>query len=148
LADPAVAAMIAKADAAASAGTDLVMERYAVTQERVREELAKLAFASIGDFITVQPDGSAVTNLSAATAEQVAALAEITVDEYQDGRGDGARPVKRVRVKLGDKRAALVDLGRHLGMFREKVDLTTRVVLISLASRLKGLRERGRCWLS
>jgi hypothetical protein len=32
---------------------------------------------------------------------------------------ENARAVKRVKFKLHDKRAALVDLGRHLGMFQE-----------------------------
>jgi hypothetical protein len=36
-----------------------------------------------------------------------------------DGRGENARAVKRVKFKLRDKRAALVDLGRHLGMFQD-----------------------------
>jgi len=29
-----------------------------------------------------------------------------------------------LRIKLHDKRAALVDLGRHLGLFKERVELT------------------------
>jgi phage terminase small subunit len=29
-----------------------------------------------------------------------------------------------LKVKLHDKRAALVDIGKHLGMFRERVELT------------------------
>jgi len=106
------------------------LERYAVTEERVRAELAKLAFSTIGDFITVQKDGSAVTDLSGATTEQIAALAEITVDEYQDGRGDDARPVKRIKFKLADKRAALVDLGRHLGMFKDNVNLNGGITVV------------------
>jgi phage terminase small subunit len=59
------------------------------------------------------------------TRVQAAALQEVTVEDYvdgrgDDGRGDGARDVKRVKFRLGDKRAALVDLGRHLGMFVNK----------------------------
>ena len=41
----------------------------------------------------------------------------MTQDEYTEGGGDNARPVKRTKFKLYDKRAALVDIGRHLGMF-------------------------------
>ena len=47
-------------------------------------------------------------------------LAEVTVEDFVDGRGEDARAVKRVKFKLHDKRAALVDLGRHLGMFDAK----------------------------
>src|SRR5438105_4182779 len=41
-----------------------------------------------------------------------------------NGRGKDARDVKRVRFKLADKQAALVSLGRHLGIFDDKVTLT------------------------
>jgi len=44
----------------------------------------------------------------------------VTVKDYVEGRGEDAREVKRVRFKLADKRAALVDLGRHLGMFVDR----------------------------
>lgn len=51
-------------------------------------------------------------------------MAEVTVEDFMDGRGEGAREVRRIRFKLYDKRAALVDIGRHLGMFTDKVQLT------------------------
>ena len=38
-----------------------------------------------------------------------------------DGRGDDARDVKRTRFKLADKKAALESIGRHLGMFTDKI---------------------------
>ena len=41
-----------------------------------------------------------------------AAISEIT----QTGTGN--------KVKLHDKRAALVDMGKHLGMFKDKVELS------------------------
>lgn len=43
---------------------------------------------------------------------------------YVEGRGGNAREVKRVKFKLADKRAALVDIGRHLGMFKDRLDLS------------------------
>jgi hypothetical protein len=47
----------------------------------------------------------------------MAAVQEITVEEYVNGRGEDARVVRRTKFKLHDKRAALVDLGRHVGLF-------------------------------
>ena len=38
-----------------------------------------------------------------------------------DGRGEDARDVKRTRFKLADKKAALESIGRHLGMFTDKI---------------------------
>jgi len=44
----------------------------------------------------------------------------VTVEDFLDHRGEEARSVRRVKFKLHDKRAALVDLGRHLGLFVDK----------------------------
>ena len=44
----------------------------------------------------------------------------MSVENFVDGHGEAARPVRGVRFKLYDKRAALVDLGRHLGFFEMK----------------------------
>jgi phage terminase small subunit len=81
-------------------------------------ELAKIAFANMADYMTVGPDGNPVFDFSMLTPDQAAALVEVTVDGNVKGRGKGARPVRKVRFKLADKRAALVDLGKHLGMFK------------------------------
>ena len=43
--------------------------------------------------------------------DKATAISEVVVDVVQDGKGEGADTVKRVRFKLADKRAALVDLG-------------------------------------
>ena len=57
-----------------------------------------------------------------------------------------------MKVKFHDKRAALVDLGKHLGMFKEKVELTGRdggaietkdvSARERLASRIAGIAAR------
>jgi hypothetical protein len=51
-----------------------------------------------------------------------AALSEVTVDTYADGRGAGAREVRRVRFKLHPKLAALEALAKHLGLFQADDD--------------------------
>ena len=59
-------------------------------------------------------------DVSSLTRDQAAALAEVTVEDFVDRCGEDAHAVKRVKFKLHDKRAALVDLGRHLGLFETK----------------------------
>ncbi len=99
-------------------------ERTQVTQDQVLAELKKLGFANMADYIEVQSDGTAAIDLSKLDRDQAAAITEVVVDEYTEGRGDDARQVKRIRFKLADKRGALVDMGKHLGMFTDRVEHT------------------------
>jgi phage terminase small subunit len=95
-------------------------KRAELTADWVIDELRKIAGANMGDFMKASPSGDPYLDFSALPRDQTAALHEVTVEDYVDGRGDNARDVKRVKFKLYDKRAALVDLGRHLGLFEIK----------------------------
>lgn len=99
-------------------------ERTEITADRVLEELAKIAFSNMNDFIRTTGEGDAFVDLSELTREQAAAISEVTVEDYKDGRGGDARDVRKVKFRLSDKRAALVDIGKHLGMFVERRELT------------------------
>lgn len=116
LANASVADAIAAAQAERSRRTE-------ITADRVVEELAKIGFANMADYMKATPDGDPYLDFSALTREQAAALQEVTVEDFKDGRGEDARDVKRVKFKLADKRAALVDLGRHLGIFVDKSEV-------------------------
>jgi phage terminase small subunit len=86
------------------------LDRYAITSERIIRELAKIAFANIGDFIEVQADGSLVVDFGTATREQMASLKSIEIDERMI---DGAAPgVRKVKISMSDKRQALMDLAK------------------------------------
>jgi hypothetical protein len=75
----------------------------------------------------------------------------VTVEDFLDGRGEEARKIRRVKFKLHDKRAALVDLGRHLRLFVEKhkhdihvdeVDISSvRDTVLSALDRLAAARS-------
>jgi len=99
---------------------DKVIEKTGITVERVLAELALIGFSNMQDFAEALMEGD-VRELE---RDRAAAVQEITVDTYMDGAGDDAREVKRVRLKLLDKRAALVDIGRHLKMFVDRHELT------------------------
>lgn len=91
-----------------------------ITAEKVLRELALLGFANMQDYMRGGGDGDPYLDFSQLTREQAAALQEVTVEDYTEGRGEDSRSVKRVKFKLADKRAALFDIGKHLGMFIDR----------------------------
>lgn len=91
---------------------------------RVIAELEKIAFANMRDYITTTPSGDCYVDLSALSRDQAAAIQEVTVSEYTEGRGENARDIKATKFKLSDKRAALVELGKHYGVGQGKTEAT------------------------
>ena len=99
-------------------------DRYAITKERILLELAKIGFANMLDYITVGSDGLPYVDFSNVDRDKGVAIKEVhceiaTVSEVGP---DGERvpvQVRKARFTLADKRTALVDLGRHLNLFKE-----------------------------
>lgn len=94
-----------------------VVVHESLTAERVLEEYRRLAFANMLDYMRTTPEGDAYVDFSALTREQAAAIGEITVEEYSEGRGEGKRDVRRTKFKLTDKRAPLADLAKYFKLF-------------------------------
>jgi phage terminase small subunit len=95
-------------------------ERAELTADMVVDELRKIAFANMDDYMKATPGGDPYLDFSRLTRDQKAALHEVTIEDFVDGRGEDARAVKRVKFKLHDKLGALDKLGRHLGLFDAK----------------------------
>lgn len=103
--------------------TEKAIEALAVTKEAVLGELAKIGFANMLDFIRIGEEGLPYTDFTALTREQAAAIGELVVETIPARFRDGEEiepEVKKVRFKLSDKRSALVDLGKHLGLFIDR----------------------------
>lgn len=80
----------------------------------VLEELSKLGRSNLQNVLIDGDDTrDVVTALRDMSPEDAAAVQEFTVETYVEGAGDNARDVKRVKIKLHDKRAALSELRRH-----------------------------------
>lgn len=122
LSKPVVAAAIAE-------GQKVLAAKSGVTAERIVKELAKIGFSNMQDYVSTH-EGEPYIDLRDLERDQWAAVGELTVDRYTDGRGEDAREVKRIKFKLSDKRASLVDLGRHLGMFTDKTEITGPVTVV------------------
>lgn len=104
--------------------TELALQRLSITKERVLLGLSQLAFSNIKDYITIDSEGRASIDLSTMTDDQAAAVLSISVDEVHMPAKKNSREktVRKTTFKLHDKRAPLVDLGKHLGMFNDKVE--------------------------
>lgn len=90
-------------------------QRTEVTQDRVVQELAAIAFAKATDYVSIKSNG--VTSMVVVrptddlTDDQIRAIAGIK---------EGANGIE---IKLNSKEKALELLGRHLGMWNDKMDL-------------------------
>lgn len=105
LAKPNIAAAISQAMAERS-------RRTGINQDRVLQELARIGFAKITDVVDpetaeIRPDAS---------EDDLACIQSIKIKPNEFGT--------EREVKLYDKKSALVDLGKHLGLFKEKMELT------------------------
>ncbi len=95
-------------------------KRTEVTQDRVVEELASIAFSKATDYVTIRGNTVFVKPTESLEEEQVRAIAGIK---------EGANGIE---VKLNDKEKALELLGRHLGMWNDKLDIKTPAIDESL----------------
>lgn len=90
-------------------------KRTEITQDRVVQELAAIAFARATDYAEVRYNGVNSVVVIKPTAElsdeQICAIAGIK---------EGANGIE---IKLNDKEKALELLGRHLGMWNDKLDV-------------------------
>lgn len=116
--------------AAIEAAKEKRSERTEITQDMVLQELAKIGFSDIrkvvrwgetmvrtetdkdGNDVEVPYHGLALIDSTEIDDATAAAISEVT-----EGRNG-------LTVKLHDKKGALVDIGRHLGMFKDRVEHT------------------------
>ena len=87
-------------------------KRTEITQDRVLEELAAIAFARAADFAEVKDGFVIIKDTAGLSEQQIKAIAGIKEGKFG------------VELKLNDKEKALEILGRHLGMFKDKVEVS------------------------
>jgi phage terminase small subunit len=83
--------------------------------QQVIDELKKLGFANIQDYIGPQNDIKDLTTIARDNAAAVESIKK-TVTEF-GGAGDSSGKKTTIQFKLYDKISALEKLGRHLGIF-------------------------------
>ncbi len=90
-------------------------QRTEVTQDQVIQELAAIAFARVTDYVEIKSNGPSsmvlIKSTDSLSEEQRRAIAGIK---------EGANGIE---IKLNDKEKALELLGRHLGMWNDRLDV-------------------------
>ena len=89
--------------------------RTGINQDRVLMEIAKLAFVNIDDVI----DLHTAEVRADATKEDLACIQSVKIKPTEFGT--------EREIKLCDKKPNLELLGRHLGMFKDKVDVDMNI---------------------
>lgn len=89
----------------------------AVTEGAVLSEFARIAFSNVLDYLSQDETAQVTVDLAQLDRVTAAALQEVVVDTTTTGRGEATKTVRRTRVKLANKLAALAHLGKHLGLF-------------------------------
>jgi len=112
-------------------------KRTGINQDRVIRELARIAFINPNDVMNLDE----VTIKDNASEDDLAVIQSVRIKTVPTKNGNG---VER-EIKLADKLKALELLGKHLGMFTEKVDLNVSATekLSSILDQLggKGLED-------
>lgn len=91
-------------------------KRTGVNQDRIIMELAKIGFLNPKDLVNFDE----ATVKEEAAEEDLAAIASVRVKRFPTKDGEG---IER-EIKMYDKSKALELLGRHLGMFKDKVEVS------------------------
>src|SRR5690349_16596258 len=95
-------------EAAIAAGRQQMAQALEVTVERIAQEYAKIAFASIDDFVSLDADGRLQVDLTKAGQAQRAGIVELKIATHRNGE-------QRIALKLG-KLQALAALTKQIGV--------------------------------
>lgn len=109
-------------------------QRTEVTQDMVVKELAAIAFARATDYAAVRGGTVCIKDTDSLSDDQIRAIAGIK---------EGANGIE---IKLNDKEKALELLGRHLGMWNDKLDIKTPAIddsIKEMEAYFEQLKESG-----
>ena len=123
-------------------------QRHKATIDRVIEELTHIAFARFDDFHRVdeatgypQLDLRIITDpnkfAAIASSKMKVKMEQVGPDEFEE--------VRELEVKFNDKQAALVTIGKHLGLFKDTVvhegEIAMKAAAASFDDQFSGFTE-------
>ena len=97
-------------------------ERTEVTQDMIINELAKIAFLDISNLYNENGGLKKIQDIDENTRRAISSLE--TFEEFEGYGEDREKVGDTKKVKLIDKTKALELLGKHLGMFKDKIDIS------------------------
>jgi phage terminase small subunit len=138
---PEIAAAVQRAMAERSKRTE-------ISADQVLRELAKIGFSDIRRAVNWRAHVTGMVE-DEDGGQRLAVTNEVTLIDSDKIDDDTAAAVSEIsqsaqgglKIKLHDKKGALVDIGRHLGMFTDKVEMNVNV---DLANRIEAARARVR----
>jgi phage terminase small subunit len=110
-------------------------QRTRITADRVLAEYAKIAFADLGEIFD---DNGELLTIKAMPADIRAAISSFEIETAD--RGEGA-VLNIAKIKMLDKLGALGQVGRHLGLFNDKLEISGKV---DVANSILAARQRLR----
>lgn len=113
-------------------------ERTEITQDRVLQELAKIGFSNINDFLSFRTERGVVAYDGDAPVFGYQDVIELKPSDEVDGAviSEVRHTRDGIAFKLHDKVAALDKIGRHLGMFTDKVEISGNLTLEEMLEEL------------
>jgi phage terminase small subunit len=105
--------------------------RLEISQDWVLNELRIIAAANLEDYYWIDPDTGAIRakpfeQMPAGASRALQAISEDRVIK-EDAKGDRVTVYDKINFKLHDKIKALELIGKHLGMFKERVEHSGKV---------------------
>ena len=110
-------------------------KKYELDEDWVIQRLMRIANADLGAILVKLEDND--NDLSVLNEEESYVLAEVITDfdaiktEDEDGKTE-VELVRKLKLKITDKKGALDSLCRRLGLFQDKVSLTADASLVEL----------------
>ena len=102
-----------------------IKEKYKITEEKIISELCAIAFAKVSDYVKIVPD------IDYETMKQKATIKYVETSELSDMQKSAISEIRKTRdgisIKLGDKTKALELLGKHIGMFKDKISVNGKL---------------------
>jgi phage terminase small subunit len=122
-------------------------EKTGITQTRVLEELAIIGFSDLKNHLEINEDTGAIRakSFEEMPGNSSRALEMIREDRMirEDSKGEDSIINEKVTFKLHSKIPALELLGKHLGMFKEPIDLKANVIYRIIYDKTQKAQKNG-----